>query len=296
MKHIACGLPYCGSKSSVAGWLIDNLPPASTFVDLFCGGGAVTHAAMISGKYQHFIMNDRLPTADFFIDCVNGKYLLDDRRPFVGKEEFNKKKQTDMYVRLCYSFSNNGVDYLYSAASTPYKEVLHNTIFSTKSADELSEILQHKVYIPPSATDAELRWSMIREQVTDDVLKNTPMQDLRLPHYERQRRISALTALQPVINAYPVETFCMDYTEVKIPDDAIVYCDIPYHNTRQTAYGKFDHERFVAWLQEARKRYRIYVSEYTPPVPDCTCVAQRSRFVTCNRLEHTHATENIYLL
>lgn len=58
------GLPYKGSKNSIAEWIVDNLPPADTFVDLFFGGGAVTHRAMLTGKYKHFIINDiddRLP-------------------------------------------------------------------------------------------------------------------------------------------------------------------------------------------------------------------------------------------
>ena len=52
------GLPYQGSKNSIAAWIADLLPPADTFCDLFFGGGAVTHAAMFSGKYKHFIAND----------------------------------------------------------------------------------------------------------------------------------------------------------------------------------------------------------------------------------------------
>lgn len=32
------GLPYKGSKNSIAEWIVDELPPAETFVDLFCGG------------------------------------------------------------------------------------------------------------------------------------------------------------------------------------------------------------------------------------------------------------------
>ena len=58
------GLPYKGSKNAIAEWIVNALPPADTFVDLFCGGGAVTHYAMLTDKYQRFIMNDvdgRLP-------------------------------------------------------------------------------------------------------------------------------------------------------------------------------------------------------------------------------------------
>lgn len=52
------GLPYMGSKSRICDWLMAHLPPADTFIDLFAGGCAVTHAAMISGKYNHVIAND----------------------------------------------------------------------------------------------------------------------------------------------------------------------------------------------------------------------------------------------
>ena len=32
------GLPYKGSKNQIAEWIIQNLPKADTFVDLFAGG------------------------------------------------------------------------------------------------------------------------------------------------------------------------------------------------------------------------------------------------------------------
>lgn len=296
MKHGSYGLPYCGSKTSIAKWLFENLPPAEYFVDLFCGGCSVTHAALLSGNYARFIMNDRLPTAQFFLDCVNGACNLEESREFINKETFNKLKTEDMCVRLCYSFSNNGVDYLYSKAIAPYKEVLHRTIFGTGTADELSEILQLPVKIPENVQEPSYRWALIKEQLPLKLLKNKAMTDLRLPHYERLCRCASLQGLKPVLEAYSVEVYCKDYTEVEIPENAVIYCDIPYQHTRQTAYGKFDHARFVTWLQEARKRHKIYISEYTPPVPDCKCIASTSRFVTCNRLEHTHTTEYLYLV
>jgi site-specific DNA-adenine methylase len=71
------GLPYKGSKNGIAKWLVDELPKAEIFVDLFFGGGAVTHRAMISRKYKQFIVNDidaRLPK--LFVGCGNGKYTV----------------------------------------------------------------------------------------------------------------------------------------------------------------------------------------------------------------------------
>ena len=52
------GVPYQGSKNKICKWVIDNLPSGKVLVDLFAGGCSVTHAAMLSGKWDYFIAND----------------------------------------------------------------------------------------------------------------------------------------------------------------------------------------------------------------------------------------------
>ena len=51
------GLPYKGSKNQIAKWLIDQLPPAETFVDLFFGGGrsspTLNKNQTIPAEYNH---------------------------------------------------------------------------------------------------------------------------------------------------------------------------------------------------------------------------------------------------
>lgn len=42
---ITYGLPYMGSKNSIAKNLIKQLPRRENFYDLFCGGGAMAHRA-----------------------------------------------------------------------------------------------------------------------------------------------------------------------------------------------------------------------------------------------------------
>ena len=42
------GVPYQGSKSRIAKDIIDQLPTGNRFVDLFAGGCAITHAAILS--------------------------------------------------------------------------------------------------------------------------------------------------------------------------------------------------------------------------------------------------------
>lgn len=47
------GLPYKGSKSKIAEWVVAHIPKAPVLVDIFAGGCAVTHAALLSGKAEY---------------------------------------------------------------------------------------------------------------------------------------------------------------------------------------------------------------------------------------------------
>ena len=83
------GLPYKGSKNAIAEWIVNELPPNRYFVDLFFGGGAITHAAMLSKKWDRFIINDidgRLPR--LFVDCAHGKYTTVTHPEWISREEF----------------------------------------------------------------------------------------------------------------------------------------------------------------------------------------------------------------
>jgi site-specific DNA-adenine methylase len=139
------GIPYKGSKNSIAEWIIAELPRANTFVDLFMGGGAVTHAALVSGKYKNFIINDidgRMPK--LFLDCINGKYTTDNHTEWISREEFFKKKDTDAYIALVWSFGNNGKDYLYSKEIEPFKKAYHYAVFF----DDYSLLEQQGIKVP----------------------------------------------------------------------------------------------------------------------------------------------------
>ena len=122
------GLPYMGSKNRFAQKLLDVMPSGSVFVDLFCGGCAVTHAAMLSGKYKRFICNDidgAMP--HLFLDCINGKYKDENR--WISREDFERMKKDDAYIRSVWSFGNNGDNYMYSKEVEPWKKALHYARF-----------------------------------------------------------------------------------------------------------------------------------------------------------------------
>lgn len=113
------GLPYQGSKSRIAEWVVDVLPASHTLVDLFAGGCAVTHAALISGKWERVIANDRGSAPQVFLDACNGEF--DQWALVCDRDDFMALRDVDEAVALLYSFGNNGRDYLWSEPNAAVK-------------------------------------------------------------------------------------------------------------------------------------------------------------------------------
>ena len=122
------GLPYKGSKNRIAKKILDILPPAPVLYDVFCGGCAVTHAALLSGKYQAVVANDingMIPAA--FQKAITGGFKNEDR--WISREDFRRLYLTDPYVAICFSFGNDLHEYCYARELEPYKRALHYAIF-----------------------------------------------------------------------------------------------------------------------------------------------------------------------
>ena len=62
-----------------------------------------------------------------------------------------------------------------------------------------------------------------------------------------------------------IEFYNVNYWELPIPPDSIIYCDPPYANT--TKYkDDFDHEKFWEWCKEkVEEGHSVFVSEYNAP-------------------------------
>lgn len=123
------GLPYKGSKSSIAKDIVTVLPGGKRLVDLFCGGCSVTDYAMKkTDKFNRFLINDidgRNPKT--YIRALNGGFSNEDR--WISRQDFFKLKETDDYVRLCFSFGNNCKTYMYGPQIEPYKRAIHHIVF-----------------------------------------------------------------------------------------------------------------------------------------------------------------------
>lgn len=101
-----------GSKNRMAESLIRQLPPAKHFYDLFGGGGAMSHCALLSGKYQYIHYNELNPLVfKGFKMFVNGEFKNENR--WISREDFNRLKDTDPYVAICFSFGNDTRTYAF---------------------------------------------------------------------------------------------------------------------------------------------------------------------------------------
>lgn len=118
------GITYQGSKNAIAEKIIEVLPSGRRFVDLFGGGGAISHCAVLSGKWEKVIYNEYNPLlVDLLKKAINGDYQNEKR--WISREDFRKHKDTDGYVKYCWSFSCAGNNYLYSKEIEPWKKALH---------------------------------------------------------------------------------------------------------------------------------------------------------------------------
>lgn len=121
------GAAYQGSKSKIADEIISLLPNRKYFIDAFAGGGALSHCALNSGKFENIVAND-LQTKDI----LEAHFLwtpeqhLEFQKKWIEKEEF--EKTDNLYIKTCWSFSNNRKAYIYSKACYEYKRRLHNAI------------------------------------------------------------------------------------------------------------------------------------------------------------------------
>lgn len=153
------GLPYKGSKNKLAERIVSLLPKRTHLIDLFCGGCAVSHAALVKGKYQHIHINDinwMCPT--LFIDALNGKY--NDETRWISREDFFRLKDTDPYVAVVWSFGNNLRDYLYSKEIEPLKKAIHYAMFFSDYS--LGMALGHDFSFIDSIKDLQKRYIAIK--------------------------------------------------------------------------------------------------------------------------------------
>ena len=142
------GLCYMGSKSSFSDEIIEILPKKKHFYDLFHGGGAVTHSAILSKNYDVIIANDINPMIQSLL--INSiKDLYNNRMEWVSRERFYSEKDSDEFIKYLWSFSAKGTQYLYAKEIEPLKKA----VFYARNFNDVSLLAEMGIKTDGSSLD-----------------------------------------------------------------------------------------------------------------------------------------------
>ena len=318
------GLPYTGSKSRIAHWVIDNLPSGRVLIDAFAGGCAITHRALLSQKWQTVIANDingKYP--QLFADAMHGQYR--DEKRWISREDFERLKSKDAFVACCWSFSNNVRNYIYSKAIEPYKRALHYAIvfddfapmqeLMPEVAQAVHDALQGQNNLHDRRITAQNVIVKTLKRLTGDnyahqIIQNNPLyQTIRhtsknTPSLNSLKRMQSLESLERLQSLERLEILerlqvtSLSYDEIDIPDGAVVYCDPPYHACDKSLYDgtakAFDHNAFYDWCVSVSKTNPIFISEYSIEDDRFEIVAEKQKMTSMSSKKSFIVTERLY--
>lgn len=289
------GIPYMGSKNSIAQEIVNLLPPRENLYDLFCGDCAITHCAIENNKFRNFYINDLQPNqAQFFLDGVNGKYKNETR--WIDRETFFKEYENNPYISCVWSFGNKGVNYIYGKDIEPLKKALHYAIVFNDYS-----LLKEQGYDIPNFSDiesmSERRKSICNFMKTTYKEINPHLEMQKLQNLERLQNLENLERLQNLesINKIDkisdrIQATCLDYSQVEIKPNSVIYCDIPYENTSNYLINRkgvswvkstFDYERFYEWA--CNQKELVVISSYEIKDSRFTCVWQKEKISLLNQ-------------
>ena len=225
------GLAYQGSKSRIAKIIVELLPSGNRFVDLFGGGGAMTHSAILSNKWKEFLYNDYDKiVCEYFEKAIKGEYKNETR--VITREDFERLKDTDPYVRFVWSFGNNGRQYLWGKGIQEIKLLACRMIMDNDWHD---------------------RFQHYRKFVRR-VLKGEHDEELELQSLE------GLESLERLESLGHIKCTNMSYQDYEYQDGDVVYCDPPYENTAGYNNQDFDSKAFYEWVKT--RPYQVWFSSY----------------------------------
>lgn len=284
------GLPYMGSKSKIIPQFAYLFPKADNFYDLFGGGFSVTHfmAQRHSTDFKQFHFNEIRPgICELVQRAIKGEYSNERfKMPWVTREEFFEKKDTDAFIKIIWSFGNNGQDYLFSKDIEQHKRSLHQCIVFDEF-DEYAKKFTGLSKWPPGVSFTSRR-SFVAAR--DQYFKRLGLQQLeqlgRLEQLERLGRLEQLNGLATL--SYT----SVDYRAVDIKNSSVLYCDIPYKGTGEYD-DPFDHDAFYDWADALN--HPVFISEYKIDDPRFKCIKEFKHKSTLSGGSGDVLTERIYV-
>ena len=178
------GLTYMGSKNATAENIVSMFPRSRRLLDLFGGGASVTHAALVSGRFEHVLYNDLDP---LMVDMIN-RLMTEPLSPlrFVGRDEFKERCTVDPMVLFCWQFPSSQREYIYG----PGTEKLFELIFKLHEEREkpgLGEYRFQMALADPQSWAADALESVGVYNFTTDEVKRS--EGLILSHMDKIREL-----------------------------------------------------------------------------------------------------------
>jgi len=269
---------YMGTKHKIGGSLLEQIPSAEHFYDLFGGGGAMSELALTYGEGALFgkkwgqVHYNELKKWVFTLSKAIWTGEFDKAKAgetWVSRAEFNTFRgdwQGDWWgawVKSAWSFGYKGEQYI---TSSEKEDLLRSLFVLVKEGMNWHKgSLWEKRYwlITLLNTQQEkyiygLTGKRFRKEFKPGDRKEYNCEQYHIFHIERLEFIKEF----PKADSPPLQMTNGDYRDVEILPNSVVYCDIPYENTERVYHMKerFDREAFLDWA--ATRDFPVYISEF----------------------------------
>lgn len=244
-SKVKYGIPYQGSKTKIIDQIARFFPNADHFYDLFGGGFSVSHYMISHRKnsYKKFHFNEIRPgICELIQDAIAGKYSYNVFKPeWISRDRFMVEKESNAYIKIIWSFGNNGEGYLFGKEIESAKRSMHQAVVF----DEFDNFMISTFKMKSWPNKLSITGKRLYLKMAIRNIKRVDLQQL-----ERLERLQQLQQLH---------FSCFDYKKVMIENSSVIYCDIPYFGTAD--YGStFNHNQFFDWA--SAQSNPVFVSEY----------------------------------
>lgn len=261
------GLPYKGSKNTIANQIVAQFPRAHSFLDACCGGGAVLEAAYLSGKFERV---EGIDIDDGIITLLNAVFRdfgqIDyENKQLVTAERYKEAVRSratleDAVDRFIASFGFNGYDYQWGEKRRHLKYLVHQSMTLPTLDGRRTAFHGFIRDLIKSGTVEGDRWSIELSEIKNLAHTEQATNLCRLQKVEQTMFLAARDN-RTQLSISKKSMFDIDYR----PYD-VIYFDPPYADTKGYDKAKFDFDRFhslIDGLVDSGKA--VYVSEYKAP-------------------------------
>ena len=335
MAKKAWGLPYMGSKNSIAKDIVNALPSGERLVDLFAGGCAITdYALKNTNKFSRFLVNDLNGwSPQMYVKALSGGFKDEER--WISRQDFFRLKDTEPYVKLCFSFGNNLKSYMYSTELEPYKRALHHIIFwenygpmeelcpqvvdiikeyckgkdrkgrCLASGYAVAEHIKQKGSVEywqsnPMFRSVKVKWSPERRGLKGSCLSNNTLKDIEpqpmLPSLQRLERLQNINDMAERASLSPQDMF-IETSNISYADYAYRDGDVVYCDPpyKNTQGYGIRFDSDAFWEWARTRNFPVYVSEYQAPEDFISICSKEKRSILNSESQTAPRTEHIFV-